>query len=311
LDVNKEILKILNSKRAEITPEGRVRVTAKFTIEELFSKGRKIGIDAQGSYYLFNQLKPIFLFSDRDSESKLDIAEEALEEVLNYANLDRIIPIRNVGYWNQGQGEHESAEWYLKQSFDQSRRQHDIKKLFKELRQDPIQTNLPHYDVFIISEPLYDSDERVNFVIGEGDFRIRRGAIISLCYYEHESREIIKQAFLHEFGHACLGNDHCGKVSDNPKNLCTMKYPDVIPPHLKMQADYRLKTGQLFCGEHNYERENPWMTTFGKSYGWSHLQLFSELNPLIYKIKEDHSGLIKQIIDTGKLAQLETKVELI
>jgi len=138
-------------------------------------------------------------------------------------------------------------------------------------------------------------------MIGEGG---DQGAIISIKRYRNSRREIIKQAALHEFGHAFANLNHCGDVRDRKEGECTMKFPNEIPTDLEIQAKYRNREGILFCNKHE-------LKNYGLNEGFNRKQstYFPEVKELKNKIYSLNPRLLK-ILDSGKLALLETKIML-
>ena len=155
---------------------------------------------------------------------------------------------------------------------------------------------LSNFDLY---SPRYHN---LNFMIGEG---LEQGTILSITRCKNNKKEVIKQAALHEFGHTFANLDHCnGRVGNGENNECTMKFPNRIPYDLELQARYKNKTGVLFCDKHELKEYG-----LNIEFNRKHLIHFPEVEELKNNIYSLNPRLLK-ILDSGKLALLETKIML-
>ncbi len=317
---NSELIKLLNSKKNFKYDGNKITLTIKQSIEKAGKRGKSLIervkydnkiLSLQTPINPFYRFKPIFVTCDKGtSDRNLGIVVEALEEVLNSINMKEILPIHSFGYWNEGNEPHQSIDWYIKRSFNPERKNYDISNngqcdlyvFWKDLKEDPIQNERPHYEVILLSDfDLYDRLYGYRFMIGEGG---DQGAIISIKRYKNSGREIIKQAALHEFGHAFASLNHCGDVRDGKEGECTMKFPNKIPTDLEIQAKYRTREGILFCNKHELKSYG-----LNKQFNRKHSIHFPEVKEIKNKIYSLNPRLLK-VLDSGKLTLLETKIIL-
>ncbi len=299
---NQDLLNVLNTSKARIQDE-KVVLSGEMKRGDTTMKVRHLG--NREPFYRF---KPVFVLSDRGtSEKDLQVVEKGLDDILKSIGMKGIIPVHILGYWNQGNGPHQSVDWYVNQAFDADRSSYDIKgkgqcniaKMWNDLAKDPVQRTRPHYDVIVLSNnDLFSSDyPGLNFLIGEGP---EQGTIISLARYKGDE-EAIRAAALHEFGHTFARQHHCGQVKDGKPGECTMKFPNAIPSDLKAQADYRNKTGILFCDKHDLKRYE----VLGSD---EFFQAFPDLKRLQNAIYSRNPVML-ELIDSGKPALMQTEVK--
>jgi len=341
MDPNKEIIKLLNTDKAKIEND-RVVLTDTYLKDNIEFDDDGTGFDptygskckgVEGPYRPFKHFKPVFIITDEKnkelSKNYLDIVEEGLEEILKLIGMEDIIPIQKIGYWHEGEGPHQSIEWYIERAFNSKRRiyddvngrgQCDIPKIYKDFSQDPIQKIRPHYDVLVLSNfDLFDSVDHSNlrYLIGVGyeeNYQSKiffsgippdmiGATVMSLLRFKHCDDEVIKTGVMHELGHTFGRFDHCGKVSDGQSGECLMKFPNIIPTDLEIQTDYRLKTSKLICSEHTPKK-------YELDIDNIHREKFPEVQRIYTEIYYRNPIVLKSI-NSGKLAQLETKLVLI
>jgi len=315
---NSELLNLLNSKKDFKYDGNKITLMIKQPIEKA---GEKKGVGVrryknnlayiQEPIRPFYRFKPIFVMCDKGTSHKnLEIIVNALKEVLSSVNMKEILPVYNLSCWNKGNKPHQSIDWYIDKVFNPKRKDYDINRkgqcnldvFWQDLRNDPMQNERPHYDVIVLSDfDLYNPCYNYNFMIGEG---LEQGTILSIMRYKDDKKEVIKQAALHEFGHTFANLDHCGSVMDGKDAECTMKFPNKIPTDLKIQAEYRIKENILFCNEHQLKKYE-----LKELFKKKHLTYFSEIEELKNELYLLNSTLLK-ILDSGKLALLETKIIL-
>ncbi|MEA2036742.1 MAG: hypothetical protein U9O94_04500 [Nanoarchaeota archaeon] len=313
MDPNYELLGLLNSDRATIVDGKNVLLTGTVPKEKM-KKGTDPMIESikfshavKNFERFFHRFKPIFVLCDEGtSNENLDIVVGALEEVLESVGMNGILPINVFGYWNKGDGPHRSVDWYIDKAFEPGRQEYDIHgkgqcdiaKIWHDFKQDPVQAVRPHYDVLVLSDvDIYASHYKYRFLIGEGP---REGTILGITRYKEKWREIVRQGALHEFGHTFADLSHCGQVNDGKKGECTMKFPNSIPADLETQAEYRKRTGILFCDDHSLSR-------YSLDDRMGFLKVFPELEQLYNQIYARDPWVLS-VIDSGKLGLLKIDV---
>jgi predicted Zn-dependent protease len=321
-EANSEILRILDSDRSKIVdgrvvlediyPKSKIEPQKDDDIISLLKYKQRLS-SVQGPYNPFLRFKPIFIVTDKQmSERHLRIIIEGLEDILDTIDLKGVLPIHEFRGWNQGNGPHQSVDWYIERAFNPDRKdfdinhkgQCDIVQLTNDLRNEPLQKKIPHYDVFALSGyDLYHTSgyKKLNFLIGVGG---GNQTILSILRFKDSGDEVIKTGAMHEFGHSFPNLFHCGNgVEDGTPGECLMKFPNNIPHDLEVQTDYRLNNPSPFCDKHTFER-------YKLGVGKMHNNKFPELKNLYDKIYSGDS-IVPEIINSGRLAKLETKLTFV
>jgi len=213
-----------------------------------------------------NKLKPIYLRQTKGiKEVEKKAVRDGIETLLKIIKLEHSIKIENVGYWNTGDGEYESAEWYVKNSLIEKehgygKQIYDDRLLgccaMEQKKRDKVDAR---YEVFLVDIDLWS--RRLDFVIGSSN---STGTVFSVIRFrsldKKKKYECIKTETLHELGHVfsaakgrtgvdALGEDTTdSKLYDNHcANICVMRQGNSVPDAwLKMSED-RLKNGNAFC----------------------------------------------------------------
>ncbi len=189
--------------------------------------------------YPLRKFKPIHIFSDRYvSGGEIATFKDALEIVLDKADVKGILPIEVLGNWYKDGREFGSTEWYIKQAYDAKRRQCDSHKFLDLFKKEPWQKEVPHYDVLLLSSyDLFDSAvPEIKFLTGIGSVN---ATVISLFRIRKHGEEVMKQAGIHEFGYTYGSLPYC-------ENVCSMRVLNFIPRDLIIHSMDRLKRG-AFC----------------------------------------------------------------
>lgn len=241
--------------------------------------------------YIFDRFRPIHFFTGKNvREEDVLIQIEALRDVLSIAKVQDILPIRFFGY----DGEHGRIERYLNQAFNPRRRQYDAMRLIDLLNSEPSQEELPRYVLLVLrDEDLYS--ENYNFLIGASSFPV---SVVSLRRYQNCGREIRKQAGIHEYGHNFLGLEHCS-------NLCSMRFPNIIPFDLDLHAKDRIKSGRAFCSTCEKEGYNSF---------WKKLEQFLHYVPELYEIYDGLRSKEPEVIEkvaSGELAKMKIVINYV
>ena len=308
-EYDSQILDLLNSDYASVDDEGVIlnRTISQSKARDILRPGSGLAYNLKKSIFEtakrpFIQYKPVFVMSDKStSQENVSVSVSALEDVLEHIGMRGMIPIHKFHDWKQGEGPHESLDWYIQRAYDNQRNQCDLMKFWRDLGQDPIQEVRPHFEVVLLSDKdLYSSRyPQYGFLIGEGP---RMGTVISLMRYPQD-KDAVRTAALHEFGHTFGDFSHCGGVGDSVPGECTMKFPNVIPYHLQEQADYRKRSGKIFCDKH---KKPDW--ALNPLYCVD-TRIFPELKQVSDALKSN-SMKMKQIVDSGRLALFRTKVKV-
>ena len=211
---------------------------------------------------------PIYLTLDNSvSELEHRAVLDGINETVQAAGVAGEVEVKDFGYWDQGPGDYESAEWYvakaMKHGFDKGYgTQIDASRLLNLLNTEPWQSMKMHKDIFVTGRDLYCAG--LNFIIGMA--RPGFGTVISPVRFRGLNKkagyECVKTETMHEFGHvfwaatgrdgidiltgrggsnAMLYSDHCAC------NDCTMRQGVSVPDAWVVAAQDRLDRGKGFC----------------------------------------------------------------
>ncbi|MEM2924943.1 MAG: hypothetical protein QXJ68_04560 [Methanocellales archaeon] len=245
--------------------------------------------------YPLNRFKPVHIFSDRlVSSAEIALFKEALDLVLEKAEVKDILPINVYGNWFKDEGEFGSIDWYIKRAYNAQRRQCDLIKFLDLFKKEPWQ-KLPHYDLLLLSSyDLYDSTlPEIKFFIGRGSIG---ATVISLFRLKKYGSEVMKQAGIHEFGHTY------GSLSDC-RNACSMRSSELLPSDLMIHSRDRLKHG-IFCQVCEAKI---------KQVFWelpSYYQYFPEVLELLDGLAAREPEILEKV-KSGEIAKVEVTIDWI
>lgn len=211
-----------------------------------------------------NKIKPIYFRHTKGiADVEVKSVRDGIDALLKIIKLEHSIKIKNIGYWNKGDGEYESAEWYVKKSLTDE--DHGYGKQIYDDRllglcsMEQEVNSYPYCDLFLIDIDLWSPG--LNFVIGSSNLI---GTVFSVIRFRNLSKqkqyECIKTETLHELGHvfgAAKGRAGVDALGEDPSdsrlynnhcaNMCVMRQGNRVPDAwLKMSED-RFKNGNAFC----------------------------------------------------------------
>lgn len=95
----------------------------------------------------------------------MNVVLKSTKEVLKITEVD--LPVKFFGSFNLGSGDFESANWYIRSSWNPERNQADADRILNRMMSEPYRKREPHYDVFITGRDLYDGSRQDNrFMFG-------------------------------------------------------------------------------------------------------------------------------------------------
>ncbi len=211
----------------------------------------------------FNPAIPIYFMHTPDvTQREKALAIEAIEEILEIANVKGKIPIADFGVWRKrdwidSSGKlvpHSSVDWYVNRWYNLQREQVDADEGARQLLFDPWVKAQQHYDVILTALDLYMPNTK--FIVG-GAHR-KRGTIISVKRFKDVrdrsmGEETIKQEVYHEVGHVFdLPDENRGSgitysLGAHCANLCAMRQGIVVPRDWINFVYDRKRTGQIYC----------------------------------------------------------------
>ncbi|MEM2934072.1 MAG: hypothetical protein QXL78_04005 [Methanocellales archaeon] len=245
--------------------------------------------------YPLNRFKPVHILCDRlVSNAEIALFKEALDLVLERAEVKEVIPVEVYGNWFKDGGEFGSIEWYIKQAYNAQRKQCDLIKFLNLFKKEPWQ-KLPHYDLLLLSSyDLYDSTSpEIKFFTGRGSMN---ATVISLFRLKKQGSEVLKQTGIHEFGHTYGSLPDC-------KNACSMRSPEFIPSDLIIHARDRLKYG-IFCQVCESKLKQAfWQLP-------SYYQHFPEVLELLDGLAAKEPEILEKV-KSGEIAKVEVTIDWI
>ncbi len=245
--------------------------------------------------YPLSKFKPVHIFSDRlVSSSEISLFKEALDIVLEKAEVKDVLPVEVFGSWFKDDGEFGSIEWYIKQAYNVQRKQCDLIKFLDLFKKEPWQ-KLPHYDLLLLSSyDLYDSTApEIKFFIGRGSIS---ATVISFFRFKKHGSEVMKQVGIHEFGHTYGALSDCSYI-------CSMRSPEFIPSDLIAHSKDRLKHGPFCRVCESKIKQAFWQLP-------DYYQYFPEILELLDDLAARKPEILEKV-KSGEIARVEVTIDWI
>jgi len=156
--------------------------------------------------------------------------KEALEEVMNcFPEHKDKYPIKVLGNWYNGDGDHDSVAWYIasaqkraiQEGVFQRTGQISTDQYIKDLISDPWAKKIPQWQILVTKKDLYANG--VNWCLGHSEENL--GAIVSTARFNRRGEfalEEFKTVLMREFGHVIgLTNEYRENTESNFGPHCT------------------------------------------------------------------------------------------
>lgn len=213
------------------------------------------------------RLKPIyFVVANAVMQDEYRAMREGIDKVLEIAGVSDELEVRDYGYWHQGDGDFESADWYIEKSLSQK----DVgfgpqvsgDQLLNIVAFEPWKKKSPHYDVFGVGNDL--GYGQLNFVVG---LQSGHNALVSPVRFrglkQDVKRDCVMVETMHEVGHMFHaargreGRDILGHESDSrtlygnhcASDGCIMRQGNQVPMAWIVAAQDMNERGSPFCHE--------------------------------------------------------------